>query len=400
MIRGITVRLSPTPEQERLFWKSAGAARWAYNYHIRRNREHYAECGEHLSDNVTRKEVTQLKKQEEYKWLNDVGSNVIKQAIKDANESYQRFFKKISGRPKFKSRDKSKPNFYVNYETLKKTSIGFRGEKIGNIKTLQPLPKLPKNQKHYSNPRISYDGKHWYLSVGIEIPENKQQLTSTVLGVDLGIKELAVCSDGTKYKNINKTKEVRRLEKKLKREQRKLSRMIEDKIIDYRIIKGYRHPMFVRPLDECSNIVKQKAKVKGIYKRLTDIRNNHLHQTTRAIVNTLPKAIVMEDLNVKGMLKNRHLAKSISQQKFYEFRRQIEYKAKEYGIDFRLVDRFYPSSKTCSCCGYVKKDLKLSDRTYVCPSCGNMIDRDLNASINLANCYINQTNLVNKRIKK
>lgn len=394
MIKGIKIRLAPTKEQELLFWKSAGTARFAYNYHLRKNIENYENGGKYLNDRVIRKEITQLKKTEEFKWLNEVGCNVIKQAVKDCDEAYKKFFKKNGGFPKFKKKYKSKPSFYINYETLSKTSKGFRGEKIGEVKTTSPMPELPINQKHYSNPRISFDGRNWFLSVGIEYQEEKIETTSTVLGIDLGIKELAICSDGYTYKNINKTKEIKRLNKKLKREQRKLSRMIEDKMIDYKVIGKKRYPIFIKPLRECKNYVKQLKVINRIYKRLTDIRNNYLHQTTRAIVNRKPKAIVLEDLNVKGMMKNKHLSKAIAEQKFYTFRQMIEYKCKLVGIEVVFVNRFYSSSKTCSCCGNIKKDLKLSDRTYKCEKCGLIIDRDYNASLNLANCYIDNHDLI------
>jgi putative transposase len=268
---------------------------------------------------------------------------------------------------------------------------GFQGEKIGYVKTCKNLPNLINGQKYYSNPRISYDGKHWYLSVGLEVEEKQVELTDTVLGIDLGIKNLAICSNEVVYKNINKTKEVRRLEKKLKREQRKLSRRLENNIDHYIKVLGkdgnyHNKPIYKKEINDCKNIKKQRLKIKNLYQRLTNIRNNHLHQSTREIINTLPKAIVLETLNVKGMMKNRHLAKSIANQKFYEFKRQIDYKAKMVGIEVVYADKFYPSSRMCSCCGNIKKDLKLSDRIYKC-ECGLDIDRDKNASINLANYY-------------
>lgn len=396
MLKGIKIKLNPTKEQELLFWKSAGISRWAYNYHLGRNKENYENGGKYLKDNVTRKEITQLKKTDEYKWLNEVGSNVIKQAVKDCNTAFAKFFSKESKFPRFKSKYKTKPSFYVNYERLSKTKNGFKGEKLGEVKTWTPLPDLPEGQKYYSNPHISFDGHNWFLSIGIEYQEKQIETTSTVIGIDLGIKELAVCSDGYTYKNINKTKEVKRLKKKLKREQRKLSKIIEDKIIDYKVAGKKRYPIFVRPLRECKNYIKQVKKVNLIYKRLTNIRTNYLHQTTRAIVNRYPKAIVLENLKVQNMMKNHHLARAIAEQSFYEFRRQIEYKARLLGIDVAFVRTMYPSSKTCSCCGHIKKDLTLKDRTYVCSKCGLEIDRDYNASLNLADCYINQHDLIKK----
>jgi putative transposase len=264
---------------------------------------------------------------------------------------------------------------------LKRVQNGFQGEKLGVIKTTKPLPKLKKGER-YSNPRISYDGKYWYLSVGYEVSAVECELTGESLGIDLGVKELATVSNGTVYKNINKTKRVRSLEKRLKREQRKLSRMLINNTQSYDV---KRRPIWKRPLKDCKNVQRQNAKIRLIHKRLTDIRNDYTHQTTTEIVKTKPSRIVMESLNVKCMLKNKHLAKAISQQKFYEFIRQMKYKCETFGIKFVQADKFYPSSKLCSCCGNVKKDLKLSDRVYRCDACGYVADRDFNASINLAN---------------
>ena len=239
-------------------------------------------------------------------------------------------------------------------------------EKVGWIKTNEQIPIGVK----YSNPRISYDNKYWYISVGIEQEEIQEKLTDISLGIDLGLKDLAICSDGTVYKNINKTYAVRKIEKRLKRLQKQVSRKYELNRIGKEYIKT-------------NNIIKLEKQIQQVYRRLANIRNNYLHQTTTSIVKTKPYRVVIEDLNVKGMMKNRHLSDAIRKQCFYEFKRQLEYKCKFKGIEFVKADRFYPSSKTCSKCGKIKKDLKLSDRVYRC-DCGLSIDRDLNASINLS----------------
>lgn len=302
-----------------------------------------------VTEGEIRAEITQLKKTT-HPWLKEISANVPKQAVKDADAAYQRFFKGISGKPHFKSRHKSKPSFYVCYETFLKTKEGFRGEKLGLVKTVSPLPKIPDGKK-YSNPRISYDGKNWYISVGYEIKKSSDvQLTDESLGIDLGIKELAVISNKNgsvvkKYPNINKTKRVKQLEKRLKREQRKLSRKLENNT-KARNSKG--KPIWKRPLRECKNIQRQNNVIRGIYKKIADIRQNHLHQTTTEIVKTKPSQIVLEDLNVKGMMKNKHLSKAIADQKFYEFRRQITYKAERIGVKVFFADTFFASSKTCS----------------------------------------------------
>ena len=228
--------------------------------------------------------------------------------------------------------------------------------------------RIPTNCK-YMNPRFTYDGLHWWLSVSIEtendtnIPQNKG------IGIDLGLKDLAVCSDGNTYKNINKTNKVKKLEIKKRRLQRFISRKYDMNK------EGVRYK-------KTSNIIKREKELLRLSRRLTNIRHNHLHQITSEIVKRKPSFICIEDLNVSGMIKNKHLSKSIQQQGFYEFRRQIEYKSAWNNISVIIADRFFPSSKLCSCCGEIKKDLKLSDRIYLC-DCGNVIDRDYQASLNL-----------------
>lgn len=379
-----------------LFWKSAGVARWSYNYFIAIQNETYQSYLDNnktgkkfIGDGEVRKYINNVLKPTTHAWLKEVGSNVMKQGVKDAKDAYTKYFKKLADKPKFKSKHKSTPSFYVNYESLKRIDgFHFRGEKIGIVETSEMLPKV---KDKYSNPHIKYDGKHWYLSFSIEIEEETYQLTNISLGIDVGIKDLAICSNGETYKNINKGKEVKRLEKKLKRELRSFSRMKENNMINKIYYKSgdkkgrLKSFEYIRPLRECKNYQKQLKVVQGIYRRLTNIRNNHLHQTSSEIVKTKPFRIVMETLNIKGIMKNKHLSKAIQQQKLYEFKRQIQYKCKKYGIEFIEVDKFFPSSKKCSCCESIKKDLKLSDRIYKCDNCGISIDRDYNASINLAN---------------
>lgn len=382
MYRAMKIRLMPTAEQEILFRKSAGTARWAYNYFLSENRRIYEETGKGINAFDIRKHINNVLKKTTHTWLKEVSSNVMKQAIKDADIALKRFFKSVSGYPKFKSRHRSKPRFYVNYESLKRLPNGFQGEKLGYVKTASPLPKIKGS---YSNPRISYDGKHWYLSVGYEVKPEKVELTGASIGIDLGVKELAVVSTGKVYGNINKTRKLIQLKKRLRRQQRKLSRRLESNIAK---CDSLNRPIWQRPLRECRNIERQNAAIRLIYKRLTDIRDNYLHQVTSEIVKTKPSRIVMEDLNVRGMMKNRHLSRAIAEQKFYEFKRQIKYKCERYCIAFVVVGRFYASSKTCSHCEHVKANLRLSDRVYKCAECGLVIDRDLNAAINLANYKI------------
>jgi transposase, IS605 orfB family len=383
------IALDLTDEQVQQMWKSVGVARWSYNYAITRAKKHYLNYLEDntlsktLTEGQIRKELTVLKNTT-HPWLKEVGSNVIKQAVRDWNDARIRFFKGLGEAPKYKSKITSKPSFYVNYESLRRVNGGFRGEKLGFVKTTQPLPRIPKGS-HYKNPRISFDGKYWYLSFSYEVLDISVDLTDLVIGVDLGVKNLATLSTGEFIDNINKSRRVKQLEKQLRREQRHLARQMQANTKGYlTTANGGRKPIYKRPLELCSNIQETKRKIKLIHRKLHSIRMNHLHQTTFYLVKQLPKGIVLEDLNVKGMLKNKHLAKHIQNAMFYEFRRQLEYKCLQYGIYLVVADRFYPSSKTCSYCGSIKSDLKLKERVYKCDSCGLEKDRDLNAAENLA----------------
>lgn len=360
------VRLKPTPTQEKKLYKSSGTARFIYNWVLGKQKENYKKGNKFISDSVLRKEITQLKKTEEFNWLNEVSNNVPKQAVKDACNAYKRFFKGQARFPKFKSKKKTKPSFYNDTQKLRVKEKLVLLEKVGWIRTSEQLPTDTK----YYNPRITFDGKYWYISVSIEEENEYEELTDESLGIDLGIKELAICSDGTIYGNINKTVKVKKLEKRLRRLQRRVSRKYQNNKEGSKFVKT-------------CNIIKLEKQIKLLQRRLSNIRKNYLHQTTASIVKTKPRRIVIEDLNVSGMMKNRHLAKAIQKQGFYEFRRQLEYKAKHKGIEFVIANRFFPSSKTCSNCGIINKNLKLSDRMFNC-ECGFSIDRDLNASLNLA----------------
>ncbi|MBC2854229.1 RNA-guided endonuclease TnpB family protein [Cetobacterium sp. 2G large] len=367
MILSKKIRLKPNKNQELFLWQSTGTARFIYNWTLNRQKENYENGGKFLSDNILRKEITELKKSE-LEWLSQVSNNVAKQAVKDACDSYKKFFKKQSAFPKFKSRKKAKPSFYNDTSKLKVKENLVLIEKVGWVKTSEQIPMNTK----YTNPRISFDGKYWYISVGIDSAKHVVELTDEKIGIDLGIKELAVCSNGRVFKNVNKGKRVKKLKKTLKRLQKQVSR------------KYYKNNGGENRYQKSQNILKLEQKLRLIHRRISNIRNNNLHQITNEIVKTKPSKIVMEDLNVKGMMKNRHLSKAIAEQNFHKFVVFMKYKCKFNGIEFIQVPRFYPSSKTCSCCGSVKKNLKLSDRIFSC-ECGNKMDRDLNASINLRN---------------
>ena len=381
MIETIKVQLRPNNKQLTKLFQYAGCGRFAYNWAIAREQENHELGNKFLSDNELRKEFTQLKKHKEYQWLSKISNNVTKQAIKDACNSYKRFFKGQSKYPKFKSKKRSKPSFYQDNVKIQFTDThvkveGFSTSRKNNKQKLNWIKlcekgRIPTNCK-YMNPRFTFDGLHWWVSVSIET-ENKG------VGIDLGLKDLAICSDGNTYKNINKTNKVKKIEKRKRRLQRSISRK-------YNMNKeGVRYK-------KTSNIVKREKELLKVTKRLTNIRHNHLHQITSEIVKRKPSFICMEDLNVSGMMKNKHLSKAIQQQGFYEFRRQIEYKSTWNNIPLIIADRFFPSSKLCSCCGEIKKDLKLSDRIYQC-DCGNIIDRDYQASLNLKQYGENVLNL-------
>lgn len=369
MILAKKVRLKPTPEQVQQLWKSSGTARWAYNWTLNRQQENYENGGKYIPDGDLRKELTLLKQKDEYAWLYEVSNNITKQAIKDACEAFKRFFKKQAQFPRFKSKRKSKPAFYNDTDKLKVKDNVVLIEKVGWIETAEQLPVGVA----YTNPRASFDGEYWYIAVGVELHTPVIQLTDIILGIDLGVKDLAIRSDGVKHKNINKTKAVRKTKKRLRRLQRSVSRKYEMNKEGGRSVKT-------------SNIIKQEKQIRLLHRKLTNtnIRTNHINQVTISIVKTKPSKIVIENLNVSGMMKNKHLSKAIAEQKLHDFKVKLTYKCEKYGIKLVEADRWYPSSKLCSNCGTIKKDLKLSDRVYAC-SCGLQLDRDFNASINLAN---------------
>lgn len=317
-----------------------------------------------------RKHLTQLKKTDEYKWLYKFSNNITKQAIKDCDEAFKRFFKGLSRFPRFKSRRQSKWSFYNDPYKVKLEPNRIRLEKIGWIR-LAETGYLPEEFKPLSY-RISKEGIHWFVSITVEIPDyvDHSKPTNQPVGVDLGIKTLATLSTSKAFKNINKSGKVKRLEKRFKRLQRRASRK-------YQLNKeGNRYR-------KTRNLIKLEKSIAKLRSRINNTRKNFIHQMTTEIVKTKPSHIVIEDLNVNGMMKKKHLAKHIQQCNFYEIRQQLEYKCKWYNVELMIVDRWYPSSKTCSSCGQIHKELKLSDRWMKC-DCGLNIDRDLNAAINLA----------------
>ena len=379
MIKTIRVMLLPNNKQKTKLFQYANTARFAYNWALGREQENYKNGGKFISDGDLRKEFTRLKKNKEYVWLNNVSNNVTKQAIKDACEAYRDFFKGYTKFPRFKSKKHSAPKFYQDNVKIRFTNThvkveGFATSKKKNKQKINWIRlaehgRIPVENVKYKNPRIKYDGLNWYITVGIEYEDSTTLPSEEGIGIDLGIKDLAICSDEHRYQNINKTQRVKKLEKRKRRLQRSISRKYEENK------KGGSYC-------KTSNIIKSEKYLLKLNHRLANIRQNYLHQTTTEIVKTKPSYIVLEDLNVKGMMKNKHLSKAIQQQGFGEFRRQIEYKSAWNNVPVIIADRFFPSSKLCSCCGAIKKDLKLSGRVYRC-ECGNVIDRDYQAALNL-----------------
>ena len=375
MIKSYKVRLEPTKEQIELMFKTAGCTRFVYNWCLGFQKERFETGEKFVSAMGMSKYLTKLKKDGEHDWLKEVDSIALVGAYTDACNSFKNFFRGCKkgqkvGYPKFKSKKHSTPSFMPNYQAIKFNENQVKLPKIGIVK-LSRKNYIPIVDK-YSNPRVTFDGLNWYISVGVEEADDISSELNGTIGIDLGLKDTAILSTGKKYKNINKTAHVKRIEKRLKKLQRQVSRKYEAN----KQGKIY---------NKTNNIVKLEKEINKLHKRLANIRNNYNHNITADIVNMNPEKIVIEDLNIKGMMKNKHLSKAIGKQGLYEITRQLEYKCKYRGVELIKADRFFPSSKTCSNCGHIKKDLKLSDRTFICPECGLVIDRDLNASINLAN---------------
>ena len=339
MIKTIRVMLIPNNKQKTKLFQYANTARFAYNWALGREKENYKNGGKFLSDGDLRKEFTQLKKTEEYSWLNEISNNVTKQAIKDACNAYKRFFKGYSKFPKFKSRKFSATSFYQDNVKIQfsDTHVKLEGFTTSKRKNKQKINwirlaehnRIPTDCK-YTNPRIKYDGLNWWLTVGVEYEDSTAIPSNDGIGIDLGIKDLAICSDGAKYKNINKSQKVKKLEKQKRRLQRSISRSYE---------KNKKGESYCKT----NNVIKKEKLLLKRNHRLTNIRKNYLNQTTSEIVSRKPRFICIEDLNVSGMMKNKHLSKAVQQQGFYVLHRQFEYKCKDKGIRLVVADRFYPS---------------------------------------------------------
>ncbi|WP_341472967.1 transposase [Clostridium perfringens] len=380
MKRAYKIEINPTNEQKSKIHQTIGVSRFIYNFYIARNKEIYEREGKFVSGMDFSKWLNNeyIPNNQEMKWIKEVSSKATKQAIMNGDKAFRDFFKKAKGFPKFKKKKNQDVKAYFPKNNKTDWTIERHRVKISTLGwvRLKEFGYIPINSMVKSG-TVSKKADRYYVSILVEERDIKISNTNNEgLGIDLGIKEFVVCSDGIKFKNINKTLTVKKIEKTLKREQRKLSRKYESLKTRNKNIREGRATS--------QNIQKQIVKVQKLHQRLTNIRTDYINKTVANIVKQKPSYITIEDLNVKGMMKNKHLSKAIASQKFFEFKNKLVFKCKQNDVELRVVDRFYPSSKTCSNCGKVNKDLKLSDRIYRC-NCGLAIDRDLNASINLKN---------------
>lgn len=375
MLKSFKTEINPTKEQAIKINKTIRTCRYIYNFYISHNKELYKNNKEFMSGKSFSVWINNeyIPNNPDKQWIKEVSSKSIKKSIENGYTAFLKFFKHKSNFPKFKKKNNSDVKMYFVKNSKTDCLIERHRIKVPTLGWIRLKERgyIPTSKYGFviKSGTISYKADRYYISVLIDMPEQDKQVNNNPgIGIDLGLKEFAICSDNSIYQNINKTNNIKKIEKKLKREQRKLSR----KIIS--IKKGE---------STQKNFVKQKLKVQKLYQRLSNIRTDYLNKTIDSIVKTKPSFIVIEDLNVSGMMKNRHLSKAVAQQKFFEFKTKLISKCKENNIELRVVDRWYPSSKLCHNCGHIKKDLKLSDRTYRCSECGYVEDRDINASLNL-----------------
>lgn len=374
MLKSFRTEIDPTAGQKIKINKTIGTCRYVYNLYLAHNKDLYDKGGKFMTGKSFSVWLNNeyIPDHPDMAWIKEVYSKAVKKSIENGCTAFTRFFRHQSAFPKFKKKGRSDVKMYFvknnpkdcfcERHRIKIPTLGWvRLKEKGYIPTTKDGWKIKSGT-------VSIKAGRYYVSVLVEIPDVQMSDNSNEgIGIDLGLKDLAVVSNGKIYKNINKSAGIRRLEKQLRREQRCLSRKYED------LKKGGATQ---------KNIQKQRLKVQRLHQKIDNIRTGYINKTIAEIVKTKPSYIAVEDLNVSGMMKNRHLSKAVASQKFYEFRTRLKTKCEENGIELRIVDRWYPSSKMCHCCGSIRKDLKLSDRIYRCP-CGYMEDRDLNASLNL-----------------
>ena len=379
MLKSYKTEINPTLEQIQKINKTIGTCRFIYNFYLSHNKELYDNGKKFMTARSFSVWLNNefIPNNSEFLWIKEVSSKSVVKSMENAYTAFTRFFKKQSNFPRFKKKNKSDVKMYFIKDNPKDCLCERHKIKIPTLDWVKLKEKgyIPTTKDGYviKSGTISYKAGRYYVSVLIDMPDTKKpQLNDFGLGIDLGVKDFAVISNGVVKKNINKTAKLRKIEKQLKREQRCISRKYES-LKKCNKIKG-----------EASrqNIQKQILKIQKLYQRINNIRNDYINKCVNEIVKTKPSYITIEDLNIKRMMKNKYLSKAIASQKFYEFRTKLEAKCKELGIELRIVDKWYPSSKLCHECGCIKKDLKLSDRKYTC-ECGYHADRDYNASLNL-----------------
>ena len=375
MLKSFKTEINPTEEQKVKIRKTIGTCRFIYNFYLAHNKELYDKGEKFMSSNKFRVWLNNeyLPNHPEYSWIKEAYSKAVTQAVNNGQTAFTRFFNHESSFPNFKKKGRSDVKMYFVKNNPKDCCCERHRIKIPSLGWVRIKEKgyIPTTKDGYviKSGYVSIKADRYYVSVLVEIPDNKIANNSNEgIGIDLGLKDLAIISNGKTYKNINKSAKLKKLEKQLIRGQRSLSRKYENSK------KG--------ESTQRANIQKQKIKVQKLHQKIDNIRTDYINKTIAEIVKTKPSFITIEDLNVKGMMKNRHLSKAVASQKFYEFRIKLQAKCNENGMELRVANRWYPSSKTCHCCKNIRKDLKLSDRIFKC-ACGYIEDRDFNAALNL-----------------
>lgn len=387
MLKTYKIEIKPTEEQKQKINKTIGICKFIYNFYISKNKEIYEQTKKFMSANDFSKWLNNnfIPNNPSYLWIKEVSSKAVKQSICNAENSFKRFFKKQSKFPKYKKKSDTSVKMYLPKNNNTDWTIERHRVKIPTLGfiRLKEFGYIPLNSVVKSG-TVSKDADRYFVSILVEEEKSNIQHSKNQngIGIDLGLKDFAICSNGETFKNINKTNKIKKLEKKLKREQRAFSRKLENN-------KKTKKKGGEKPANNSANINKNKLRIQILHRKLRNIRIEYVKFVVNSLVkaNNLPEFISIEDLNVRGMMKNRHLSKAIQRQNFYYFRLFLEQQCKKYGVELRVINKFYPSSKLCSCCGQIKTDLKLSDRVYKC-DCGNIIDRDYQASLNIRDCKI------------
>lgn len=378
MLRAYYVEIKPNKTQKLKIHKTIGVCRFVYNFYIAHNQENYKNGGKFVGGMAFEKWMNNdyLPKNQDKLWIKEVSSKAVKQSMMNGQKAFNDFFTGRKGYPNFKKKKNQNVKAYFPKNNITDWTLEERRVKIPTLGFVKIKEKgyIPLDSVVTSG-TVSCVADRYYLSVLCDIPDVKLEIINIYndgVGVDLGVKDFLIASNGLTIKNINKSKKMKKLNKKLRREQRKLSRRYEFKKKS-------------KKQERYKDIEKQVKVVQKIHAKITNIRDNHINQSVNILVKNKPKYITIEDLNIKGMMKNKHLSKAIASQNFYKFRTKLISKSKQNGVEIRLVSRWFPSSKTCSCCGFIHSNLRLRDRKFVCPSCNMKLDRDWNASINLRN---------------